>query len=524
MKTRVLVLLFILELIKGDCELPNFSVGHFNITSERQLKEIIKKESVFLIGISASSCSECCKTETVYQSLTENMKQYRPIVPLLRIDLDSASFIRPYIPDHDKLPEIYGVRKGKFFKYNDVLDVMKLIRFADKLISTVTYLTTYEDIDKFLEPPLGGFNSLKVIAFLYDSDLKGDFEKAVSPMANWFSSDIKGVLDKSLIKMVKNNRPDIKYLNSVVLLRGNQTKILDLDLPQDIFRWIALNSVALVDEITGYNFHIYQATGLPMLILFLDSKNIYNSDYLEIYQRVARQFEGVVNFVWIDGTKPEYSRKKNNLGLFTEILPALAFNSQSKGNYAYPEGSEITEKAISVFVQDHLDKKPSKYKDEYIYNGINLEDCEGIYFNVFDERVINEYNDAVFFIYSSTNSKASEKLAPIYNKVCKRFRELGYPNLRTFAIDASGSLAHKTVKLDRVPLIFMAPADRKSNPYIRYTGQLTPLAIMKFIESNADTKIKLPELPHLTTEEVEEYKKLKQKSEENLKEKSNTDL
>ena len=77
---------------------------------------------------------------------------------------------------------------------------MRVLKFADRLISPVQYLNNLEEIQEFLTPPTGGFSILKLLAVTHDSDLKTDFDKAVSALANWFSTDIKAVIDKSLIK------------------------------------------------------------------------------------------------------------------------------------------------------------------------------------------------------------------------------------------------------------------------------------------------------------------------------------
>ena len=52
--TRMLLSFMLIALAQSECELPNMSAGHFNLTSEKQLKDIMKKEPAFLIGISAS--------------------------------------------------------------------------------------------------------------------------------------------------------------------------------------------------------------------------------------------------------------------------------------------------------------------------------------------------------------------------------------------------------------------------------------------------------------------------------------
>jgi hypothetical protein len=211
------ILLGLFFIVRGDCELPVMSIGHFNISSERQLKDILKKEPIFLLGITSSSCENCCKSEILYKSLLEVLDSYRPKIPFLRIDITAHPFIKKYAIEQVNVPEIFGIRKGNFFKYYDMQDALKIVRFVDKLISPVTYMNNLEEIHEFLKPPTGGFNSLNIIAFLYDSDLRIEFEKAVAPLSNWFAMDVRAVIDKEIIKKVKETREEVNYLNSLLL-------------------------------------------------------------------------------------------------------------------------------------------------------------------------------------------------------------------------------------------------------------------------------------------------------------------
>ena len=507
----MLFFLSLLHLVLSECEYPALSVGNFNITSERQLKDIIKKEPVFLLGTSSSSsCESCCLHEPFYKTLMETLENYRPRIPLIRIDMNAYPFIKSYLIEGESLPQIYGVRKGTFFRYFDLQEPMKVLKFADRLISPVQYLTKLEDIEEFLTPPTGGFSSLKLLALLHDSDLKPDFEKAVSSLANWFSTEIKAVTDKTLIKQLRSTRgAEVRYLNSLLVWRTDDLKVLDLDLPQDIKAWIFANCVPLVDELTPYNFHMYQGSNWPMLIMFADPGNVYHTEHVEVLRKVSRKFEEKIKFMWLDATNPEYIKKKKALGLVTEILPSFAFNSRNRANYPYPEGNEVNESSVSQFAQAFLDGKKNTYVSKYSPQNITLDSCEVVGGEDFEETVLLQGYDALFLVYSSHNSNDSEKISGVFNRVCKRFAELGYSHLRVYAFDSALHHAHQSINLSKIPRILMAPAEHKNRKYLEYTGGNDAHAIMKFVEKNADVGIRLPELSHLSAEEVEEFRKLK---------------
>ena len=83
----------------------------------------------------------------------------------------------------------------------------------------------------------------------------------------------------------------MRYQNSLLLWRSDELKVLDLELPQDIHTWIIENCVPLVDELTPYNFYMYQGSSWPMLIMFADPGNVYNTQHVEVYHKVSREFE-----------------------------------------------------------------------------------------------------------------------------------------------------------------------------------------------------------------------------------------
>ena len=317
------------------------------------------------------------------------------------------------------------------------------------------------------------------------------------------SVEIRAVTDKKLIKDLKSERTDIHQLNSVILLRKDDKKILDLELPQDILAWVISNSVALIDEITPYNHQLYERNNLPVLIMFIDPKNKKNTEYLEIYKKVARKVTNFIKFVWADGTSAEYILKRRKLGLVSDNLPGIAFNLVTRNIYPYPEDLEITESNLDGFINDFIEGRPyvPHIKQESKTN--NMPNCDNLSLEEFEAKALTEGFDTVFLVFSSVNDKNSDDISPIFNKLCKRLKELEYPYLRSFIIDIATQPVHKTVKIDKYPAVYLVPAYSKSPPYVHYTGKNELLSMMLFIEKFAEVKFKLPKFPHLSPNEVE---------------------
>ena len=514
----MILIFFLLSQAFSECELPNMSAGHFNVTTERQFKDIMRKEPAFLVGLSASWCEDCCKKEPLYKALTEALDQYRPRIPLVRIGVAASPFIKKYLNDQDSVPQILGVRKGTFYRYLDLHNTDRLVRFADRLYYPVQYLHDIYNVNEFLEKPEGKFDTLRILGVLYDTDLKEQFENAMGEIANWFTTEIRAVMNKALIKELKQTREEVVHLNCIIILRGDDVRVLDLEVPQDIPLWVRRNSVGLVDELTPYNFQMYEANAIPMLIMFMDPKNVKNSEYIEIYTRVARNFQDKVTFTWVDGTSPDYVLKRRKLGLVTDFLPGIAFNLGSREIYPYSESKSITEENLDKFVQGFIDGKPYVPNKAVKARDPAMPNCTPLSRDEFPDYALKDGYDAVFLVYSS---KESQEIAPVFDRICRRLKELEFLNLNSYIIDVATGPVHKTVKIDKVPMIYLAPAYSKSPPYVHYTGKIDALQIMYFIEKYAGIKISLPELPHLSPDEVDEYWANHKRNDENSQQEGN---
>lgn len=127
MKIVFFVLIFILYLISGQqnddidpktgCnkKYPHFSIGNINLTKENY-EDFKAKNSVFLLGISNSSCTDCCFMEPILnllQNLLSTRFKFRgKSIPIARIDIKKMkedNFAKD-IPHDNIFPRIFLYR------------------------------------------------------------------------------------------------------------------------------------------------------------------------------------------------------------------------------------------------------------------------------------------------------------------------------------------------------------------------------------------------------------------------------
>ncbi|KAJ1496038.1 thioredoxin-like domain-containing protein [Baffinella frigidus] len=137
----------------------------------------------------------------------------------------------------------------------------------------------------------------------------------------------------------------VKRAPSVVVTRNfdkgekDRDAVLMTELPDEsVERWISKRTVRLVDEVTGQNFAYYESLRLPMLLLFVN-KTVDNSAILKLYKQAAKDYQGQISFVSIDGVL--FASRKLALGLVDDVLPAMAMNTLDGALYPYPTHQRI---------------------------------------------------------------------------------------------------------------------------------------------------------------------------------------
>jgi Thioredoxin-like domain/Thioredoxin len=487
------------------CELPNFSAGNFNITSEKQFKDLVKKDELFLLALSAKWCTHCCQFEKILQDTTKELNQRNFTVA--RADISTQTYLSKNVDKNENLPHLYVIYKGKFKRYDYPMGPY-VYTYIDKFRNPHQVLNTEAQIERFLMP--SDDDLIIVIGFI--SDLSEDYLKfykdAAIETVDWPSTKFGVVTDKALIKSLKNTGKYVKYLNSITVHAKNETKHLDLELDSKILDFIISSSIGAVEQLTTFTFQIYKTLEMPLLVLFIDEKVADHYNYITIFEKVARDHPDI-KFVWMDGSTQTNIEKRKAVGLVNDILPAVAFNLYGEGIFPYDDTKPITVEGLNKFIHDYASNslKPGPNKSRRVVNKEleeKFKDTALLYMNDFYSNAATEGYDVLLILYDP-NDQNSTLIAPYYNKVAKRYKELKINSVKVYRIDRTLHPTEAIIGHYNLPAILFLPAFHKNRPYVQYTGEAKTVPLMFFVQKYADIKFELPELPHLTPDLIPAY-------------------
>ena len=504
----MLIILSILSylplILSVNCTYPMFSFGDLNLTSEKQFKDHLKKDSFFILGVSAKWCRYCCQIEDRLKDIHAGLQARN--IKFLRADLSTQTYLSKLIDKNDVLPHLYIVYQGNLKRYEYAIDdsIFGIIEVYSKPHKV---LNNGDEVIEFLANEA---KELKIIGFIYEpEDYLEIYSKSRLELIDWPHAAFAVVTDRSLIKSLKASS-FIPYSNCILHQKHGTKKFLDLDYDQSIIKFLAERSVKLADELTSNTFQVFKTTGLPMLVLFVDVSSKDSDEILQIYEKVARDYEKMINFVWMDGTTETSKEKRKTVGLVTENLPAMAFNLLDGRVFPYDESKNITLKGIKYFCANFLENKLKQGVKKTGFKGKNMEieqkfrNTKSIAMNDLDQLVFQDGTDVMLLVYESNDEK-SLNIAPNFNKVALRFKELAIPTMKVYKIDADNEPVQTIIGHYVLPAILFFPAFHKSKPYIQYTGEGKAVQLMFFAQKYADIRFDLPELPHLSPDQVEAY-------------------
>lgn len=212
--------------------------------------------------------------------------------------------------------------------------------------------------------------------------------------------------------------------------------------------------MGLIEQLTYDNFPIYTYIGLPMLMMFIDPNNVAQDDHLKLLSDVASVHEDKIKFVWVDGTTDLNKKRRKALGLVTEILPSVAFNLLENRVLPFNESKPLNYKTLMDFIDEFLRNQAKSVVHSSLAPMVNpkiessFNETPMLSLETFPVEVLTEGYDVCVLFYSSHNSEESLALAPAFNKVALRFKELEFPSVKIFRMDIATKGVPKFVKVE----------------------------------------------------------------------------
>lgn len=467
-------------------------------------KDFIAAHPLVLAEFYAPWCGHCKALAPEYEAAATKLKEKD--IPLVKVDCT----------EEQDLCQEYGVSGYPTVKVFRGLESNTPYNGARKTDAMVSYMTkqSLPAVSILNKDTITEFKtSDKVVLVAYldadDKEATEAFTKAATAQRDNFL--FGSTSDAALAKEEGVKTPAIVMYKAFDEPKTVYKGKLDAE---DIEQFVKTASIPLIGEVGPETYANYMASGIPLAYLFVADDESKTKLSAEI-RPVAEKFKGKINFATIDATA--FGAHAGNLNLEVGKWPAFAIQETHKNvKFPYDQDAEITEKAISKFVEDYSEGKiePS-IKSEPI-----PEKQEGpvhvVVANNYKDLVINSDQDVLVEFYAPWCGHC-KNLAPKYEELAKLYFD--NPEYASKVIVAKVDATANDVpdEIQGFPTIKLFVAGKKDSP-IDYQGSRTVEDLANFIRDNGSHKVDAYVPPPPGAEEKEEEPKEKEEEKEEKEE------
>jgi protein disulfide-isomerase A1 len=467
---------------------------------------VVKDRPLVMVKFYAPWCGHCKALAPEYEEAASTLKASHPDITLAKVD---CTVEKDLCQEHDVngYPTVKVFKDGKPKDYEGPRKADGIMSYLKKRllppVSDVKHdqLDTFKASDRlvligyFASDKDAGHDAFHAVAKELSEDLV--FGQAMDPE----SHKAHDVAPPALVLHRSFDEPRIVYTGKI-------------DDTEAIKEFIGKNKMPLLDEVGPENFMKYMESGLPLAYLFLDDDDTRKSLPEEI-KPVAREFQGKVNFVWIDAVK--YSGHSENLNL-KQTWPAFAIQEpQAQTKFPFDQSTKITTESIREFVTKYVagEIKPS-IKSEPVPEK-NDAPVKVVVADEFDKIVMDKEKDVLIEFYAPWCGHC-KNLAPTYDEVGKRFEAFS-DRVVIAKMDATANDVPPTAgfSVSGFPTIKLIKAG--TNEVVDYDGDRTAESFYKFMAEKSTHKVDvnaedLKKVEEDVKKEEEEAKKDEEKKED----------
>ncbi|KAG8901588.1 protein disulfide-isomerase precursor, partial [Tulasnella sp. 403] len=380
------------------------------VLSSDNFDSVVSKEDLMLVEFYAPWCGHCKALAPAYEEAATSLKEKK--IPLAKVDcVDQADLCGQY--GVQGYPTLKVFRKGDPTEYSGPRKADGIVTYMVKQSLPAVSQLTAAAHEEFK-------NAEKVVVVAYLASSTEAPAPAFSAAAEKHRDDYLFGLttDEAAIKAAGVTPPAIVVYQQFddgrvdFPSQGIQDTSLDV-----LEKFLADNSVPLLDEITGDNYPIYAANGHPIAYLFISPDDEKKQTYIDAIKPVAKKNKGALNFVWIDAVR--YLDHAKSLTLKGDKFPAFVIQTSEGHKYpisdadpTYAVVDDFVTRYVAGKVEPTLRSEPIPEKnDDPVVVVVNKQ---------YEQIVLDDSRD-VFIEFYAPWCGHCKRLAPIWDEVGEDF-------------------------------------------------------------------------------------------------------
>ena len=468
------------------------------ILTDSTFDKAVEKYENLLVLFYAPWCGHCKKFHPEYEKAATTLRKEN--LYLAKVDATVEKKLAEKF-EIQGFPTVKLFIKGQPIEYTGGRKESEVINWMRKKTGPATKsLKTVEEVEKFQKD--------NDVVLVYFGDNKADIEEFTRVARKNEDFPFAVVEAQDVIKKFTK-------AGTVVLFKNFDEKKRELTEVKEkaIDEFIDKYSSPKVMKFDEKAAQIIFGKSLPAIMLYASEKSDKWSEYQKLMISVSEKLGGKLKVVLTDIKEGMAARLAEYIGIKENELPSVRI-ADTRGDFKkYNMEGEINEKNILKFVEDWENKKLKPHLKTAEEPKENNGDVFVVVGKTFQKEVIDNDKDVMLLFYAPWCGHC-KALHPKYEEVAKKLKEKN-PKLRLAKIDATENEV-ESVSISGFPTVKFYPGDKKDKAPLDYNGDRSVDDIIKFIKTNAATKI-------IYEEEKKEEKKEEQQKVEATKEETKTE-
>ena len=491
MRTLSLVFLALIAFTACDDEFP--LEKDVIILTDSTFDKAVEKYENLLVLFYAPWCGHCKKFHPEYEKAATTLRKEN--LYLAKVDATVEKKLAEKF-EIQGFPTVKLFIKGQPIEYTGGRKESEVVNWMRKKTGPATKsLKTVEEVEKFQKD--------NDVVLVYFGDNKADIEEFTKVARKNEDFPFAVVEAQDVIKKFSK-------AGTVVLFKNFDEKKRELTEVKEkaIDEFIDKYSSPKVMKFDEKAAQIIFGKSLPAIMLYASEKSDKWSEYQKLMASVSEKLGGKLKVVLTDIKEGMAARLAEYIGIKENELPSVRI-ADTRGDFKkYNMEGEINEKNILKFVEDWENKKLKPHLKTADEPKENNGDVFVVVGKTFQKEVIDNDKDVMLLFYAPWCGHC-KALHPKYEEVAKKLKEKN-PKLLLAKIDATENEV-ESVNISGFPTVKFYPGDKKDKAPLDYNGDRSVEDMIKFIKTNAATKIVYEEEKK---EEKKETKKDEGKTEE----------